>query len=70
MEADLADLVVCGRPVTYADECELAPGSIVDLASFSHGRGSRERQGDFEVHSGRQAALWWLTVIRTPGRTG
>jgi hypothetical protein len=70
MDADLADLLVCGRPVTYADERELAPGSIVDLASFSHGRGTRERQGDFEVHSGRQAALCWLTVIRTPGRTG
>jgi hypothetical protein len=54
----------------HADERELAPGSVVDLATFSHGRGTRERQGDFEVHSGRQAALCWLTVIRSPGRTG
>ena len=48
MDADLADLLVCGRPVIHADERELAPGSIVDLATFSHGRGTRERQGDFE----------------------
>jgi hypothetical protein len=70
MDADLADLLVCGRPVTYADERELAPSSVVNLAIFSHGRGTRERQGDFEVHSGRLAALCGLTVGRTLGRTG